>query len=182
MRKNCSEYWEGIVAIAEGGEDERARAHLQICTNCAAKLEHLRAVFAAGDQRFFDAPAAILAQVKNLMPARERKTASLLRSSLAWSGARVIAEDFQVVVGEGETQTRIMYSRSGTGWQVTGRMPSSAWIASKEGTPVETDGEAGFSFFVADLAHSDLSLVGPDAEIYVPSAEELLSSGPPERS
>ncbi|MFI5386178.1 MAG: hypothetical protein ACHQ50_08665 [Fimbriimonadales bacterium] len=138
-------------------------------------------MFALGKLGFYNAPAKVVAAAEGLMPVKERRVATLLRSTVSWSGARAVAEDFQLVVGQGENQTRLMYSRSGSGWLVLGRMPSSEWLAVKGETTLDSDEQGRFSFTASDLFATDVTLLGPSVEIYVPSAEELLSSGPQER-
>ena len=181
MRRNCSEFWEGIVAIAEGGTDDRAAQHVRTCAPCSAKLNELRSVFAVARAQFYDAPEDVVDRAKALMPARERRMMGLLRSTLAWTGARVVAEDFQIVVGSADIQARLMYTRSGAEWLVMGKLPSSDWSAVRAGDVLQSDEEGRFSFAVSDLADSAFELIGPAGELSVPSAEELLASGPPDR-
>jgi hypothetical protein len=178
MRDRCANYWEQIVNLAEGKQEQAAREHVDSCPECARKLEQLQAAMRVGDMRFYDAPASLIANVKGLMPAPERKVVSLLRSTTAWSGARAVADDFQIVVGDEDTQVRLMYSRSGSNWEVMGRAPSSNWTAAAGGQELVVEEDGRFSFVAAKLSDTDLILSSPDGELFIPSAEELLSSGP----
>lgn len=173
MKRNCSEYWERIVQLAEGTDDADARAHLESCEECRTKFGQLQEILAVRGARFFDAPSRLVADVKAAIPRRERRVATLLQSTLAWSGARAITEDFQVVVGQAENRTRLMYSRSEDRWEVLGRMPSSNWVALRDGQRLSS-GDGTFSFQAATLSDTDVTLIGPEGEVYVPSAEELL--------
>lgn len=181
MRDRCANYWEGIVTLAEGGRDEAARHHVESCSECARKLEQLRIVMSVGDLKFYDAPASLIASAKGLMPAPERRPMSLLRSTTAWSGARAVAEDFQLVVGEADTQVRLMYSRAGNGWEVMGKAPSSGWSVEAGRHLVSIGVEGRFSFHADKLADTGFTLSGAEGEFYIPSAEELLSGGHDDR-
>jgi hypothetical protein len=181
MKDRCADYWEAIVNLAEGRQDSTAREHLESCSECAEKLRQLQQIMALGDLRYFDAPAHLIQEAVDLMPVRERKVATLLRSTTAWSGARTVAEDFQIVVGGPAMQVRLMYSRSGDSWEVLGQAPSSEWLVRIGDEQLEVDGEGRFSFGVPTLAQSAFSLLGPEGEMLVPSVEELLSNGPTER-
>jgi hypothetical protein len=181
MRDRCANYWDGIVTLAEGGQDEAARLHVESCTDCADQLRHLRQIMAVGGLRFFDAPANLIEDVKRMMPAPERIRLGLLRSTTAWSGARVVAEDFQIVVGEGSTQMRLMYERSGELWQVLGKAPSGEWTLESISGIASVGDEGRFSFEAPSLAETSFTLSGPEGELYVPSAEELLSHGSGDR-
>jgi len=178
MKDRCANYWDGIVNLAEGKVNESAQRHVETCAECSTKLEQLKTMMSVGDLRYYDAPPGLITRVKDMLPAPARRSANLLRSSIAWSGARAVAEDFQVVVGEGSTQIRMMYSRSGEGWEVMGRAPASYWSVRVNETdlPIEEDGR--FSFHAAKLSETGLTLAGPEGELFIPSAEELLSSGP----
>jgi hypothetical protein len=172
MKERCNDLWQGVIALAEGREDEAASRHIEGCPACTRKLDELKQMFALGDLRFFEPPASLVADVKAMMPAQPRRVASLLRSTLAWTGARVVAEDFQIVVGDEGAQTRLMYSRIGSDWQIMGKLPSAGWSVEKQGVTLEDGGR--FSFTVPSLAETGFVLAGPDGEIEVPPAEELL--------
>jgi hypothetical protein len=171
--------WERVVDLAEGRSDADAERHVASCASCASKLESLREIMRLGDLRFFDAPAALVDSVKGMMPAPRRLP--LMRSTLAWSGARAVAEDFQLVVGEGEEQIRLMYAHAGDGWEVMGRLPATDWEIARDGETIALDSDGRFTFTAKNLAETDFTLTGPAGELYVPAAEELLSREPNER-
>src|SRR4051812_18744628 len=126
MKNRCADFWDGIVDLAEGRENAAASAHVEGCADCRMKLEELREIFAVGDLKFYSAPKAVIDAAKGLMQP-QRRVAGVFRSTLAFSGARTVAEDFQLVVGEGDTQTRLMFVHTGSGWEVLGRLPSGDW-------------------------------------------------------
>src|ERR1041385_6023275 len=117
MIERCQDFWEGVVGLAEGREDPAARAHLDSCPACDKKLAQLRQILRLGGMRYYDAPGDLISSVKGMMPAPERRVAPLIRSTLAWSGARTVAEEFQLIVGVGDEQLRLMFVRSGSGWE-----------------------------------------------------------------
>jgi hypothetical protein len=178
MRDPCADYWEDIVNLADGKPADGARDHLDACPECAEKLRQIQRVMSLGDLRFFDAPAGVIKSAKNLMSARERTVMGLVRSTTAWSGARTVSEDFQIVVGAPGTQVRLMYSRSGELWEVLGKAPGADWSVSTGDGIVDVDSEGRFSFQVPSLDDTGFTLSGADGDLVVPSVEELLSNGP----
>lgn len=177
MKDRCIDYWVGIVDLAEGREAPAALHHVERCEDCSHKLAELRTLMDVGRARYFDAPAHLIESVKQLMPQPERRFLRLLRTTTAWSGARAVAEDFQIVAGDESDQVRLMYSRGDKGWEVMGKAPSAHW--SLEGPPheVEIDEDGRFSFTAQSLSQTGFSLIGPGRELVVASAEEMLSSG-----
>jgi hypothetical protein len=178
MRDRCADYWEDIVNLAEGKPADGARQHLEACPECTEKLRQIQQVMALGDLRFFDAPAKLIKTAQKLLPTRERTVMGLLRSTTAWSGARTVSEDFQIVVGAPGTQVRLMYTRSGEHWEVLGKAPGPDWLVNTGDRAVDVDREGRFSFKVASLGDTGFTLSGADGELVVPSVEELLSNGP----
>jgi hypothetical protein len=174
MKEKCSDYWERIVNLAEGGQDEIANRHVAGCVSCARKLQELRQILTVGKTPTFDAPLSLVATVKDMLPIGSSSRATLLRSTLAWSGARTVTEDFQLVVAVGKEQVRLMYLPLDSGWQVLGRLPSMDWSALKEGARVQGDSAGRFSFIASNLAQTDFKLAGPTGEVVVPSAQEML--------
>lgn len=176
MKDSCASYWEEIVEIAEGADRPAARAHIQSCRDCAEKLALMEKFSASANLGFFDAPAKDLLQAKNLMPEPQRRTATLLRSTLVFSGARTVSEDFQLVVGIDRANLRLMYVRDGQGWRVLGKLPSeSVSISSPADAQVEEDGR--FSFYVSDLAEAEFTLIENGMETVVPAPYELTNDG-----
>lgn len=179
MNKRCQELWEGVVELAEGRPSPEAAAHVETCASCAAKLETLREAMRLGDLRFFDASPALVEAAKAMMPAPRRLP--LLRSTLAWTGARAVAEDFQLLVGEEALPIRLMFSRVSEGWEVMGRLPDATWKVLRAGDSVAVDGEGRFDFRAASLADTDFVVSGPGGDFTVASAEELLARGSNQR-
>jgi hypothetical protein len=88
-----------------------------------------------------------------------------------------VAEDFQIVVGGEAMQLRLMYSHLGDGWEVLGRVPSGEWTVAAPESQVHMDAGGRFVLRAPDLGKTGFSLIGPERELVVPSAEEMLSSG-----
>jgi hypothetical protein len=177
--KRCSEVWEGIVALAEGRQDAEASQHIQGCATCEAKLAQLREIFALGDLKFFDAPKSLIGDVKAMMQPAPRRVLSLIRSSLGLAGARnaAVAGDFQVVVGDGELQVRLMFTRIGSEWEVLGKLSDTGWTLTRDGNGIEVGEQGRFSFRSDSLAQTSFTLERRGVSMTVPSAEELLASG-----
>jgi hypothetical protein len=174
MRKQCSAIWESVVELAEGRENREALSHVAGCAECATKLDQLKAAFALGDHRFYNAPASLVESAKALMLPQKR-VFGLLRTTLAGAGTRAISEDFQMVVGSDDLQVRLMYTREGQQWRVMGRLPGEGWSVDRPGVTDEGDGR--FSFDAADLASTGFELIGEEGAVVVPSAEEMLRDG-----
>ena len=176
MKSRCEEYWDGIVELSEGRSHAAAQNHVESCRACAAKLAELRMILGAVRPQF-DAPSELIDSVKGLVSSGERRRLTLVSSTLSLSGARGPTGDFQVLVGSGDTQLRVMYSPVGDTWQVVGRAPNSEYsLRACEGR-VEVDADGRFIFRAPTLADTGFVLAGPEGDIDVPSAEELLSNG-----
>lgn len=173
MKKSCSNYWEALVDIADGKSDPAAMAHVASCGSCGEKLALLQSFVSAGQLGFYDAPAEAIQSAKNLMPQAPRQFASLVRSTLALSGARSVAEDFQVVVSLGGAELRLMYTRVRNGWMIMGRLPEGDYQI-LDRSDVQLFPDRRFSFEVKNLAESEFTVEGGGQEFTVLPPEDLL--------
>src|SRR5579871_7067025 len=98
MRKDCTKFLEGLVRLAEGGEDALAAFHSASCADCARRLEQFREIYSAASRSYYDAPPTDIEAAIALMPKRNRHIATLFRSSLVLAGALSVREDLQLLV------------------------------------------------------------------------------------
>jgi len=125
----------------------------------------------------FDAPAALLASVYALMPARRTtRLVRLLSTSLGAGARRALPDDLQVVIEADGNPMRLMYARDGQRWEVLGKVPDLAWRPERDAQPLSTDASGRFFFLASTLETTGFRLVNGEDEIAVPSLEELLSS------
>lgn len=179
MKEHCAEFLEGLSDLAEGREDAKVAAHVQGCPDCSRRLEQLRQIISSARLTTYDAPEAAIRRAKDLMvPQRRTFLAGLLNSTLATSGARIVAEDFQVVIEAEDATARLMYSRGPNGWDVLGRAPAGFHSVRRDDSDWPIEGSGRFSFRVSTLEETGFTLVSDDAEIVIPPAEELLGHEP----
>ncbi|MEA2552375.1 MAG: hypothetical protein QOJ65_551, partial [Fimbriimonadaceae bacterium] len=123
-----------------------------------------------------NAPADALARAKSLVSGGRRVFAGkLFGSSLTLAQARSATADFQLMVGAEDQRIRLMYSRlPGDRWEVKGRAPGADWAIRTVDSTIPCDAEGGFSLEAESLQNTGFSLIQSDAEILIPSAQELL--------
>jgi len=172
MKDECKQIEELLPDLAEGKLLPEVQAHVDSCSECAMKLEQFRTILKVAEVPILSAPAHLIRSAKALQTG-ERKvlTAKLFSSSLTLANARSTATDFQLVVGTEEHKLRLMYSRVGTKWEVTGRAPSKKWRVSRVRS-LNPDG--GFVFQADSLDKTDFSISLGEEELQIPSAQELL--------
>lgn len=176
MEQLCKQFETRLADLAEGKPDHDASAHVASCGDCAATLRQLQAMFHAASIPVIDAPQTLTDHAKAIMRAkRPAPIARLLGTSFSLAQARSVAQDFQLVVGAGEENVRLMFqARPDGSWDVTGRTPGAGWQVFRNGVNLETDQEDGFTFQSKKLDDTSFSLRLADSEISVPSAQELL--------
>ena len=173
----CSEFIEGIGAMAFGKSDQGAASHVAVCADCAAMLrdfERMAAGFALGNT---DAPADALKRAASIPLPNQLPRLGLVRTSLAASGARrQAAETFQCVFEGDGLQVRTMYTKSGKKWQVMATVAppvDSLDVGGKIVKPV--DGK--FEFEAKSLDGTGFTLIVADKRIAVPAGSEKPSDG-----
>ncbi len=176
MDRHHKEFEEGLASLAEGQPAPAAERHVATCPGCAAYLAELRRVVDAARLTQSGAPADLVARAKSLMASSSRRLiARLLGSSLAAAGARAAkTEEFSLHLGAEDVSIRLLYTQTKTGWEIAGRAPSEAWFVDyqDERTPCGTAGR--FRLTVPNLEDAGFLLLGPDFEIAVPPAAELI--------
>ncbi len=172
MKDVCKQIEELLPDLAERKSLPDVQSHVESCADCAMKLEQFRTIFKAAAVPILNAPAHLVRSVKAIQSEqRNVVTAKLFGSSLTLANARSTVADFQLVVGTEEHKLRLMYSRTGGKWQVTGRAPNEKWKVSRSRN---VDAQGGFVFQADSLETTDFSLTLGDEEIQIPSAQELL--------
>lgn len=180
MRNDCTRYEEGIVALAHGEPSPEAEAHVRTCDDCSRQLADLEQLIAELQTPTFDAPMAVVAAAKAIMPeTRKVSIASLVFNSLSVAGARGSNEDaFQLVFESEDVRARLMYNPVQKGWEVLGRIESGGkWDARVAGKKVVVDQDGRFGFSAKSLDRTEMSLFGSDVDIIIPSAEEAREGG-----
>lgn len=172
MDRDCREFRDRLVELAEGQAAPEVAAHVAGCGACAELVERYRSILDAGQFPWQDAPSALIQRAKAIMPQRAPR-ARLLGTSLV-AGARAATEDFQVVVGDDHRSVRMMVNRTQDGWELMGRLPEDGWTVETD-LRSEIEGE-GFRIFAPSLDRSAFRLTSPEASLDVPPLAELLEN------
>ncbi|MGV3618254.1 MAG: anti-sigma factor family protein [Fimbriimonas sp.] len=169
MRRECAQYREMIVGLAEGRADAATEAHLAVCPECSRHLEQMRSLLSALAYPLLEAPAEFLDRVP--MPEAPHRPTLLarlrgLRPALAARSAR---EDVQLVVGAGDLEMRLVYVYEPDGVRVMGRLPEGDWSTE--------EGETAVDFLAPSEAETGFVVEGPSARVEVPSLLALTQDG-----
>lgn len=178
MNKRCRELSEALIALAEGRSSAEVAEHVAHCGACAKRLAEYREMLEVGRVRAFAAPQEVIARAQAIMPAKQGRVATFLRSSLSLAGARAATTiDFQIVVETGLGQLRLMYVRTESGWDVMGRLPNVEATIERGDSQITADESGRFQFAAENLQDTAFTLWTRDGErVDVPSAEDLLTS------
>jgi len=177
MKRACRPFRDRLIEMAEGHALPAVAEHVAGCADCAAIVGDYTRMLGAARIPWSAAPAALIDRVKALMPERRRVVFGRRLGTFA-TAARGEADEFQVVVGEGDLSVRLMATRDADGWRVMGRAPAGTW--NFEG-PSDAAMESGrFEFRTSSLEDSAFSLTNDDTVFQVPALSHLLQDAPPE--
>jgi|GEM_PF-1293375 len=171
MRTDCARFEERLADLLEGRADAETAQHVAACPACTDELARLRAMRSAFAHPWESAPADVIARLKGLMPSAPRRVARLL-SPLGLVGARTVADDIQVVVGDRDVSLRLMVRRQDEGYTVMARLPEGGWRVERGGE-VEHIGDR-FRFLAEDLDATGFDLVCDDLRIEIPPLPRLM--------
>jgi len=172
--KLCSQFLDGVVALAAGGGSPTAELHVATCASCMETLTQYKSLLEAARRPYAEVPDELSMIVKSFMqPEKVYMRARLVGSTLGMAGVRSLAMDKFQLVFEAETvQARLLYVMEGKHWEVVGRVNDGEWQVSRPAGRVRTLGDGRFEFTAPALSDTGLVLRRGDTQVDVPSAEE----------
>lgn len=123
MGHDCRRLRNRLPGFAAGNRDQEVEQHVNECPDCKRVLSQYAAINTAGSLPRFEPPEEVVRRAQALFQP-VRRTASLVRSSLASTGARRGQPDaFQCLFEAGGDRVRVAYLRQGAVWVVQGEAP-----------------------------------------------------------
>lgn len=158
MKRQCVEYRDRVVELAEGKLDADARSHVDQCPECQQRLAQFQVVLSVASETWVDAPESLIqAAISSFVPVPQRRF-SLFSSTLAGTGARRTTSDqFQTLLKHEDLEVRLSYQKESDGWIVRGR--SNVPIDSLDIAGALVTGSR-FEFRVARLSEAEFELNG----------------------
>lgn len=171
MSIHSDKMWPDLWEFAESGRGPDVQAHLSVCAECRRELAKAMQMVSALALRTDSAPAHLVTAAKRLMETPVRRF-SLVRTSLSALGARNAGSDFQAVFNLDETEVRVLYSKTDTGWEVVSKVPSAEATPLKGGVVLALDIDGRFHFEAKELGDTGFILATKGARLEVPSGAE----------
>lgn len=170
MGPDCRRLRGRLPDVALGARDPEVEQHIGECRDCKQLADQFVRMHVAGVLPRFEPPEETVQRARALFQP-SRRTASLVRSSLASAGARRASPDaFQCLFEAEGVRVRVGYSRQGAVWVVQGEVP--ARFSHVRHGRRKTAVDAGkFRFETKSLDRSGFTLVGAREEVEVPPPE-----------
>lgn len=170
MGPDCRRLRGRLPDVALGARDPEVEQHLEACRDCRQLADQFVRMHVAGSLPRFEPPGDAVQRAKTLFQP-VRRSASLVRSSLAGAGARRAGLDaFQCLFEAEDVRVRVGYSRQGAVWVVQGEVPAQFSHVRHGRRKIAV--EAGkFRFEAKSLDRSGFTLVGAREEVEVPPPE-----------
>ncbi len=146
MKRECRQFWEGVVQLAHGIADPAAETHCAHCPDCSQRLVELSEMRRVLQMELFEPPDSVLLRAKSIFGVPERLPLRLLSNSLA--GARSVTEAFQCLYEIGAVRVRFMVQAEGSTWRVMGRIEGTDLQLEIDEMAVEPDAEGRFELIV----------------------------------
>jgi len=169
MRRDCAQYRERIVDLAEGRIDAEVEAHVAACEDCSRQLKQLQTLMAALAYPLESGPDSLLDQVPMKAPAKKPTLLARLLGNGPALAARSSEEDVQLVVGARDLELRLVYAREEEGVRVMGRLPDDGWTLE--------DGSTRIDFVAPSDAETGFVVERDDLRVEIPSLDALTADG-----
>lgn len=142
------------------------------------KLDQIRKVARAIQERQFQAPEDVLARAYQIIAPKERRhlLVQVVRTTIGLAGARLEqGDETQIIVDAEGTRVRMMYGREAEGWSLFGKIEGDGWVAECAGQQVDCGQTGRFKFLVPEVGETRVRFYSDSSEFYVKPFEELVS-------